>query len=400
MSPATKSDPVYIVGAARTPIGAFQGVLADMPAPALGACVIKAALSRAGLFPSPPDEVLMGCVLTAGLGQAPARQAALGAGLATSAGAVTINKVCGSGLYAVMLAASRIRAGEGEVMVAGGMESMSRAPYYLMNARKGLRLGHQQLSDGMVLDGLWDPYHDFHMGTGGERCAERYAFSREAQDAFARQSYERARAAIETGAFRSEIFPVSVPPARGKGDPVVVETDEEPFRADLDRLSTLKPAFDPQGSITAGNASTINDGAAALVLASAHAVQTLGLKPLARILASVTFSHDPQWFTTAPVGAIAQALARAGLQVGDIDLFEINEAFAVVPMAAIADLGLPPERVNVHGGAIALGHPIGASGARLLVTLLYALAARDQARGLVTLCIGGGESVAMIIERV
>ncbi|MBK8190645.1 MAG: acetyl-CoA C-acyltransferase [Vampirovibrionales bacterium] len=390
-------DPVYLVGAARTAIGSFQGSLADAPAPTLGASVIQAALTRAGLYPSPPDEVLMGCVLSAGIGQAPARQAALAAGLSTATGTATINKVCGSGLYAAMLAASRIRAGDSDVIVAGGMESMSRAPYYLLNARKGLRMGHQTLTDGMILDGLWDPYNDFHMGAAGELCAERYAFSREAQDAFAHQSYERARAASASGAFRSEITPVSV--AQRKGEPLIVDTDEEPARADLDRLAALKPAFNAKGAITAGNASTLNDGAAAVVVASARATRERQLKPLAKIRADVTFSHDPQWFTTAPIGAITSVAEKAGVSLRDIDLFEINEAFAVVPMAAIEELSLPPERVNVNGGAIALGHPIGASGARLLVTLLYALAARDKTLGLVTLCIGGGESVAMVVER-
>lgn len=396
------STPVYIVAAQRTPMGAFLGELSSCAAPTLGATAIRAAITQSGLSPEAitqglVDEVLMGCVLQAGVGQAPARQALRLAGLPDSTGALTINKVCGSGMKAVMLGATAIRAGEANVMVAGGMESMSQAPYYLTNARTGFRMGNQAAVDGMIHDGLWDPYNSCHMGNAGEVCAKHFGFTREAQDAYALTSTQRAIAAQQSGKFSDETAPVSIPSK--KGAPVVVSLDEQPRLAKPDKLPGLRPAFDKAGTITAGNASSINDGAAALVLASEAAVKAHGLKPLARILGSATHSQDPLWFTTAPVGAIQKNLAALSLSVGDIDLFEINEAFAVVAMAAIQELGLSADRVNIHGGAVALGHPIGASGARLLVTLLHALRQQDKTLGLASLCIGGGEAVSMVIER-
>ena len=389
---------VWIVGAARTPVGSFQGALAAVAAPKLGSVAIAAALLRAGVPADKVDEVYMGCVLAAGLGQAPARQAALGAGLPTSTPCTTVNKVCGSGLKSVMLGALQIGAGDAHVVVAGGMESMSQVPYYLEKAREGYRLGHGQLVDGMIKDGLWDVYNEFHMGTAAELCARDKQISREAQDAYAIESFRRARAAVAAGTFKTEIAPVSVP--QRKGEPVVVDTDEGPPKGDLSKFSTLRPVFDKSGSITAANASTLNDGASAVVLVSADEGRKLGLTPLARIVAHASFAQAPEWFTTAPVGAVNAALAKAGLGVADIDLFEINEAFAVVALACNAGLGLDPSKVNVNGGAIALGHPIGSSGARLLVTLLHAMAARHARRGVVSLCIGGGEAAALVVERV
>jgi acetyl-CoA C-acetyltransferase len=389
---------VYIIASARTPIGSFLGELSGLSAPELGAIAIKAVLNRSGVKPEAVQEVIMGCVLPAGIGQAPARQALRKAGLPDSTGALTINKVCGSGMKAVMLGAASIKAGEQDLLVAGGMESMSQAPYYVKGMRNGSKMGNQTLVDGMIYDGLWDPYNDLHMGNCAEQCAEKYQFSREAQDAYAKQSYERARAAIESGAFKAEIEPVAVP--QRKGDPRLIDTDEEPFRGDVGKLGGLRPAFDKQGTITAGNASTINDGAAALLLASQAAVQAHQLKPVAKIIASATHSQDPVWFTTAPIGAIEKALAKAGMSIDDIDLFEVNEAFAAVALAVQAELGIPNEKLNIHGGAVALGHPIGASGARLLVTLIHALQAKGLKRGLASLCIGGGEATAMIVELV
>jgi acetyl-CoA C-acetyltransferase len=387
---------VYIVSAKRTPLGAFQGALSGLSAPAIGAAAIKAATADVDV--TKLDEVIMGCVLPAGVGQAPARQAAKAAGIPDGVGALTINKVCGSGLKAVMLARTAILAGEANLVLAGGMECMSQAPYYLPKARDGYRMGHGQLVDGMIHDGLWDPYGNFHMGNAGEKCAQKYTFTREAQDAFAVESTRRAQQAIADGAFADEITPVTIP--QRKGDPVTVETDEQPGRAKPDKLPKLRPAFDKEGTITAGNASSINDGGAAMLVASQQAVTEHGLTPLAKITAVATHSQAPEWFTTAPVGAIEKALAKAGLTVDDIDLFEINEAFAVVAMAAMEELSIPHEKVNVHGGAVALGHPIGASGARILVTLIHALKRNGKQRGLATLCIGGGEAVAVIIELV
>jgi acetyl-CoA C-acetyltransferase len=387
---------VVILSAARTPIGAFQGALAAVPAPQLGARAIAGAVARAGLAPADLEQVYMGCVLTAGVGQAPARQAALGAGCPDSTGAITFNKVCGSAMRAVMSAANDLRAGDFAVVAAGGMESMSRAPYLALGARDGLRLGHGKFIDSMIFDGLWDPYGDQHMGNCAEICARHYSFTREEQDAFSRESYARARRATESGASAREIVPVEI---AGRKGPTVVERDEEPFKVDLDKMPTLKPAFEKDGTVTAANSSKIDDGAAALVLTTAAEAARRGLKPVARLLSQASFAQKPEWFTTAPVGAMKKALERAGLRVADIDLFEINEAFAVVALACARELGLPADRLNVRGGAVALGHPIGASGARILVTLLDALAERGGRLGCAGICIGGGEATAVVVER-
>jgi acetyl-CoA C-acetyltransferase len=392
------NSPVYIASIARTPIGSFLGALSTVTAPALGAAAIRAAVQRAGLKPEHVDEVLMGNVLSAGIGQAPARQAALAAGLPASVPCTTVSKVCGSGMMALVQGARSIALGDAQVVVAGGMESMSNAPYYLERARTGLRMGHGKLIDGMIHDGLWDPYNDFHMGSAGELCAKRYELDRKKQDAFAAESYRRALEAQRQGWFADEIVNVEV--AQRKGPALSVSADEEPGRGNIDKLPELRPAFDKDGTITAGNASSVNDGAAALVLASAAAVEKLALKPLGRVHAYGGHAQEPAWFTTAPVGASQQALARAGLAAPDIDLWEINEAFACVTMACGQLLGVSQERINVHGGAVALGHPIGASGARVVVTLLSALRRRNLRRGLASLCIGGGEALALIVERV
>lgn len=393
--------PVVIVSAARTPIGAFQGALSSLPAPKLGAVAIQAALARASLEPRAAEgvvgEVFMGCVLAAGQGQAPARQAAHAAGLPRSVGAVTVNKVCGSGLKAVVFGAQAIAAGEHDVVVAGGMESMSNAPYLLPKAREGLRMGHAQLIDSMIHDGLWDPYGDTHMGSCGELCAREKHISREEQDAYAAASYQRALQAQQEGKFNGEMAPVPVP--QRKGDPIMVTEDEEPRRADVNKLSTLRPAFAKEGTITAGNASSLNDGAAALVLMAEDVARSRGLAPLARIVGSAVHAQEPEWFTTAPTGAIERLCLRLGWSKQDVDLWEINEAFAVVALANNRMLGLDPQRVNVWGGAVALGHPIGASGARILVTLLAAMADRNARRGIASLCIGGGEGIALAVER-
>lgn len=391
-------DDVVILSAVRTPIGAFQGALASLPAHALGARAVAAAIERAGLTPEEIQQVNMGCVLTAGQGQAPARQAALGAGCPVSTGAITLNKVCGSGMRAAMIAANDLRCGDFTYVVAGGMESMSQAPYLALGARDGLRLGHGKLIDSMIHDGLWDPYGDLHMGSCAEACAAEYSFSREEQDAYSVESYRRAREATEKGLFAEEIVPVKIP--RKKGEPVTVDRDEEPFKSDLSRISTLRPAFQQEGTVTAGNASKINDGAAALALTTAGEAARRGLKPLARIVAHSSHAQQPQRYATAPAGAVRGALERAGLKAADIDLWEVNEAFAVVALAFLRDLELPPDRVNVRGGAVALGHPIGASGARLLATLLYALRERGGRLGCAAICIGGGEATAMIVERI
>ncbi len=389
---------IVILSAARTPIGAFQGAFKDLPSPQLGARAIRGAIERAGLEPKDIEQVNMGCVLTAGVGQAPARQATLAAGCPETTSALTVGKVCGSGMKAVMIAANDLRCGDAELVVAGGMESMSQAPYLAVAVRDGLRLGHGKLLDSMIHDGLWDPYGNVHMGSCGELCAREYKFDRAAQDAYAVESYRRARAAGESGAAASEIVAVEIPQC--KGEPLRVERDEEPMKADLARMSSLKPAFEKDGTITAANASKINDGAAALVLTTAERAKALGRKPLARIVAHATAAQKPEWFTTAPVLATRKVLERAGLGIGDIDLFEINEAFAVVAMACARDLGIAADRLNVRGGAVALGHPIGASGARILVTLLSALAERGARRGCAAICLGGGEAVAMIVERI
>ena len=388
---------VVIASAARTPVGSFQGALAEVPSTKLGSIAIEAAIERAGILADEVDECIMGCVLPAALGQAPARQAALGAGLPKSVGCLTINKVCGSGLKAVMLAFDSIRLGEAEVVVAGGMENMTRAPYALDKARGGYRMGDGQIVDLMVKDGLWDVYNDFHMGTAAELCGEKYGFTREIQDEFAIESYTRAQKAQSEGLFDEEIVPVSVPQRRG--DPVVVSEDEGPGQAKLDKIPTLRPAFKKDGAVTAANASSINDGAAAVIVTSAEVAERKGIEPLARIVAHTTAAREPEWFTVAPADAMRKLFEKTGLGPDDIDVYEINEAFAVVTLAANKEFGIDPARVNVNGGAVAIGHPIGASGARILTTLLYAMKHRDARRGLATLCIGGGEAVAMLVER-
>ena len=387
---------VVIVGAARTPIGSFFGVLSSVPAPRLGAVAIKAALERAGLKPEQVDEVIMGCVLPAGVGQAPARQAAIYAGIPKSSGAMTINKVCGSGMKSVMLAAQAIQCGDADIIVAGGMENMTLAPYYLPTGRTGFRMGHQKAIDGMIQDGLWDVYNNFHMGNAAELCAKEMNISREEQDAFAAESYRRAQDAVNTGKFKTEIVPVEVPGR--KGEVTVVDADEEPGKGKIEKFPALRPAFIKDGTVTAANASSINDGAAALVVMAAEKAQELGIKPLAKIIASATASKEPEWFTTAPADAIKKLLDKVKLSTGDIDIYEINEAFSVVSIANNRLLNLDPTKVNLRGGAVALGHPIGASGARILVTLIYLMQDMNAKRGLAALCIGGGEATAMLIE--
>jgi acetyl-CoA C-acetyltransferase len=385
----------WIVAGVRTPIGAMNGALAAVAAPDLGAACIKALLSRTGVQGNEIDEAIMGTVIAAGIGQNPARQAARFAGLPDAVGAVTINKVCGSGLKAVMLADQAIRSGDANLVVAGGMESMSRAPYLLTKAREGYRMGHGELYDSMILDGLWDVYGNKHMGTCGELCAEKYHYSRQQQDDYAVRSHIRARAAMTAGVFQSEIVPVEV---RSRGQKGVITEDEGPARFDEPKLRSLKPAFSSSGSITAGNASSIGDGAAALVVASSARCRARKLEPVAEIKGSATFSQHPEWFTTAPVAAIRSVLDRVGWTIGQVDLFEINEAFAVVGLHAESELGLPADKVNIYGGAVALGHPIGCSGARILVTLLTALRSTGGRRGIASLCIGGGEAVAVAVE--
>lgn len=386
----------YIVSARRTPVGTFQGAFSSVVAPRLGATAIKAALKDAGVNGAEVDECIMGEVLTAGVGQAPARQAALYAGLPNSVPCMTINKVCGSGLKAVMMAADNIILGNTNLAIAGGQENMTLAPHLLENSRAGFRMGPATMADSMVKDGLWDPYSNFHMGNAAEICVKEYKFSRQAQDEFATESYKRAQSAIKEGLFKTEIAPVEM---TVKGAIQTFDTDEEPGKARFDKMLELKPAFEKDGTITAANASKINDGGAATVLASEAYVKSHGLKPLARIVAHGTFAQDPKWFTTAPVNAIKRALDKAKLKVEDIDLYEINEAFSVVTMAAMKDLNIPHTKVNVNGGAVAIGHPIGASGARILTTLVHALGQRKKKFGLATLCIGGGEGVALIVER-
>ncbi len=389
--------PVYIAAAARTPIGSFLGELSALRAPELGAAAIKGAVSRARLAPAAIEEVFMGNVLSAGIGQAPARQAAIFGGLADSVPATTISKVCGSGMEAVILAAKTIALGDRDVVVAGGMESMSNVPYYLEKARTGYRMGDGKVVDGMIVDGLWDPYGNVHMGTCGDRCAARYGLSREQQDDYARQSFARALAAQRGGLFDAEIEPVVI--AQKKGPSLTVKADEGPARGDPSRFASLKPAFAKDGTVTAANASSISDGASALVLVSEKALREHSIEPFARITGYGGAAQAPEWFTTAPAKAIDDTLTRLGLRKDEIDLYEINEAFAVVTMACSQLCELPPERVNVRGGAVALGHPIGASGARILTTLLYAMVDRHVNRGLATLCIGGGEALAVVVER-
>ena len=387
-----------IVSAARTPIGSFNGVLGTVAATRLGSIAITEALKRIELNGAEVDEVIMGNVLSAGLGQAPARQASLGAGLPQSVGCTTVNKVCGSGLKAVMLANQAIVSGDAEVVVAGGMESMSNAPYLLMKARSGYRMGDGELIDSMIRDGLWDVYNQFHMGEAAELCAKTLAVSREEQDQFAVASYRRALKAQQRGEFRREIVSVAV--SQQNGAEQWIEEDEEPKRANLERLPNLKAAFRKDGRVTAGNASSISDGAAALAVMLEEKAKALGLTPRARIVNYASFATDPVWFTTAPVHAISSLLKKTGRQISDIDLFEINEAFAVCSIAVNRELGLDPDKVDVRGGAVALGHPIGASGARILTTLIHALEDMDLSTGVASLCIGGGEAVAMMIERV
>jgi len=387
----------YIISAARTPIGSLLGSLSDFSAPQLGAIAIKAALDRSGVPGEAVSEVIMGNVLAGGVGQAPARQAVIFAGLPKSVPAMTINKVCGSGLKSVMLADQAIRCGDAEIVIAGGQESMTNAPHAMLDSRKGIKFGNARMVDLMQWDGLWDVYNQVPMGDAAEVCASECSILREMQDEFTIESYTRAQQAQADGVFNDEIAPVTV--KTRKGD-VIVDKDEEPTKVQFDKIPTLKPVFKKDGTVTAANASTINDGAAALVLASEAAVQAHGLRPMARIVAQASFAQDPIWFTTAPVDAIKRVVEKAGLSISDIDLFEINEAFAVVTLAAQQQLSIPREKINVHGGAVALGHPIGASGARVLTTLLYALKRHGKRYGLATLCIGGGEASAVIVEAV
>ncbi|HJV83943.1 MAG TPA: acetyl-CoA C-acetyltransferase [Noviherbaspirillum sp.] len=392
------NDPIVIVGAARTPMGAFLSDFASLSASDLGAVAIRAAVERAGVEPKLVDEVLFGNCLMAGQGQAPARQAAIKAGIPVSTGAVTMSKMCGSAMKATMIGFDSILAGTNEVVVAGGMESMTGAPYLIPKGRGGYRIGHAMMYDHMMLDGLEDAYDKGRaMGTFGEECAAKYEFTREAQDAFAIESVKRAQAATNDGSFKWEIAAVTVP---GKGGDVVVDKDEGPLKAKLDKIPSLKPAFKKDGTITAASSSSINDGAAALVLMRESTAKKLGCKPLARLLGHATHSQEPNWFTTAPVGAIEKLYKKLNLTTKDVDLFEINEAFAVVPMAAMHDLGIAHEKINIHGGACALGHPIGASGARIIVTLMGALKKTGGKLGVASLCIGGGEGTAVAIEMV
>jgi acetyl-CoA C-acetyltransferase len=389
-------DPIVIVAATRTPMAAFQGEFSGVSATLLGSVVIKAALERAHLTPADIDEVIMGCVLPAGLGQAPARQAALGAGLPLGTGCTTVNKMCGSGMKAAMFAHDLLVAGSADIAIAGGMESMTNSPYLIPKARGGYRIGHGMIYDHMMLDGLEDAYEKGRaMGTFGEDCAARYHFSREQQDAFAMESVRRAQAATQSGDFSWEIAPVAVSSRAGE---TIVDTDEGPRKIKLEKIPTLKPAFKKDGTITAASSSSINDGAAALVLMRASKARSLGLEPLARIAGHSTHAQEPGWFTTAPIAAIEKLYKKTGWSTEEVDLFEINEAFAVVPMAAMVEHRIPHERINIHGGACALGHPIGASGARILVTLIGALRKTGGKRGVASLCIGGGEATAMAIE--
>ncbi|HVH47422.1 MAG TPA: acetyl-CoA C-acyltransferase [Labilithrix sp.] len=392
------SPPVFIVSATRTPIGAYLGSLSALKAPELGAIAIKAALERAKVSPDQVGEVFMGNVLSAGIGQAPARQAMRFAGLPDTVPATTVSKVCGSGMAAVIAASRTIALGDAEIVVAGGMESMSNVPYYLEKARQGYRMGNGTLIDGMIHDGLWDPYSNVHMGSCGDKCAAEYKVSREAQDEWAKESFRRALAAQKEGRFDAEIAPVPVP--QKKGDPLLVKLDEGPAKGDPAKMGALRAAFSKDGTITAANASSINDGASALVLASEAAVKKHGLTPLAKISGYGSAAQAPEWFTTAPAKAMDSTLGKLGLKPDDVDLVEINEAFAVVAMVCAQLSKLDPAKVNTRGGAVALGHPIGASGARILTTLLHALADQNKKRGLASICIGGGEALAMVVERV
>ena len=392
------SDPIVIVSAARTPMGSFQGDFANLAAHDLGGAAIKAAVERAGIAPELVTEVLFGNCLMAGQGQAPARQAAFKGGLPKSAGAVTLSKMCGSGMRAAMFAHDMLVAGTHDVLVAGGMESMTGAPYLLLKGRGGYRMGHDRVFDHMMLDGLEDAYEPGRsMGTFGEDCAAKYGFTREQQDKFAQASVQRAQDAIKSGAFKDEITPVTVKDRKGER---VVDTDEGPGKINIDKIPTLKPAFKKDGTVTAAASSSINDGAAAMVMMRESTAKKLGVKPLARIVSHATHAQEPEWFSTAPIGATEKALEKAGWKVDDVDLWEINEAFAVVPMALMHDMKVPHDKVNVNGGACALGHPIGASGARIMVTLIHALKSRGLKKGIATLCIGGGEATAVALEMV
>ncbi|HEY6085352.1 MAG TPA: acetyl-CoA C-acetyltransferase [Nitrospira sp.] len=386
-----------IVSAVRTPMGSFNGVFSSVPATRLGSIAIAEALKRAHVPPERVDDVLMGCVLSAGLGQAPARQASIGAGIPDSIGATTVNKVCGSSIKTVMMASQAIALDEARIVVAGGMENMSRAPYLLEKARQGYRLGHAEIVDSLIKDGLWDVYNNFHMGNAGELCAAKYRLTRREVDDFALESYRRAQHAIAAGIFKREIVPVDVP--QRKGPPIVVSDDEEPNRVDLGKLRDLKPVFQEDGLLTVGNSPSCNDGAAALVVMAEEEAEALGLTPKARIAGYAGAALAPEWLTMAPVEAIKLVLKKTGLSLGDIDLFEINEAFSAVSLAINRELGLDQKKVNVNGGAVALGHPIGATGARILTTLLHAMEAAGARRGLASLCIGGGEALAMVLER-
>lgn len=388
---------VYIASCARTPVGSFQGAFSKLPAPKLGSIAIGEAVRRAGIHPDQIEQCIMGQVLTAGVGQAPARQAAIYGGLKPSTACMTINKVCGSGLCAVLIGSDSIQLGHSKIVVVGGQENMTMSPHLLLQSRSGLRMGPGTFIDSMVNDGLWDPYNNFHMGAAAEICVQENNFSREEQDSFAISSYKKAQEAIQKGFFKNEIVSVTIESRKG---PQSVSQDEEPFNTDFDKIPTLKPAFEKTGTITAANASKINDGAAALVLISESIRQEKGIKPMARIVSHSTFAQDPKYFTTAPIGAIKLALNKANLKISDIDFWEINEAFSVVTMVAMKQLEIPLEKVNPHGGAVAIGHPIGASGARILTTLTHALHTHGKRYGLATLCIGGGEAVALIIERV
>jgi len=387
---------IYLAGATRTAIGSFAGAFEGTPAPVLGAGVARASLSRAGIDADRVDEVIFGNVIGAGLGQNVARQVTIGAGLKASVPAMTVNKVCGSGLKAVMLACQAIQCGDAGVVLAGGTENMSRAPYLLEKARGGYRMGHGELVDAMIRDGLWDVYNNLHMGMCGDRCAEKYGFTRAQQDDFAAASFQRALAAASQCVFSDEITPIEV--KAGK-EVVAVKEDENPKKFNEEKLRKLRPAFGEKGTVTAGNASSINDGAAAVLVISEERVRELGVKPQARILGYSTFAREPEWFTLAPIDALSKLMAKLNLRVAEVGLFEINEAFAVVPLAAMRELGIPHEKCNVHGGAIALGHPIGASGARTLVTLINAMKHKDARIGINALCIGGGEAVALAVER-
>ena len=395
MSQKASTPSIVIVAAQRTPIGAFQGVLAGATAPQLGAAAARGAIAAAGIAPDCIEEVIMGCVLPAGLGQAPARQAAIGAGIPHATPATTINKMCGSGLKAIMMAADQIRAGGAEVILAGGLESMTNAPYLLPKARGGYRMGHGEVLDHMFYDGLQSPFDGQMMGAFAENTADKYGFTRAAQDAFATESVRRAQAAVASGAFAAEISPVTV---KGRKGDTVVERDETPSTCDIQKIPTLRAAFRKDGTVTAASSSSIADGAAATILMSDAAATRLGARPLARVLAHASHAQAPEWFTTAPVGAIRKVLAATGWQAGDVDLYEVNEAFAAVTMAAMHDIGIDHARVNVHGGACALGHPIGATGARIVTTLVHALKQTGGRRGVAALCIGGGEATAIAIE--